>query len=76
MEINSSPERLDLNPPMIRAARAKGAKFTISTDAHHPKQLANIRYGVTQARRGWLGASDILNTLPAGQFAAALRSRK
>jgi DNA polymerase (family 10) len=75
LEINSSPERLDLHAPLIRAAKAKGARFTISTDAHHPQQLANMRYGVTMARRGWLGKTDIMNALAAGDFAAALRKR-
>ncbi len=75
LEINASPERLDLHAPLIRAAKAKGARFTISTDAHHPQQLANMRYGVTMARRGWLGKTDIVNTLAAGDFAAALRKR-
>jgi len=75
LEINASPERLDLNGTLIRSAKAKGASFTISTDAHHPKHLAAIRYGVTTARRGWLGPADIRNTLPADQFAAALRTR-
>jgi DNA polymerase (family 10) len=72
-EINASPERLDLSAPFIRIAKAKGAKFTISTDAHHPKHLLNMRYGVVMARRGWLSASDILNALPVDQFAAAIR---
>jgi DNA polymerase (family 10) len=77
LEINASPERLDLNAPMIRTAKARGARFTISTDAHHPKHLRNIRFGVTTARRGWLGPADILNTLPADQFASAIaRARK
>jgi DNA polymerase (family 10) len=75
LEINASPERLDLNGAMTRTAKSKGAKFTISTDAHHPKHLASMRYGVITARRGWLGPSDILNTLPADQFAAALRKK-
>jgi DNA polymerase (family 10) len=75
LEINASPERLDLDGPLIRRAKAMDAGFTISTDAHHPKHLAAIRYGVTTARRGWLGPADIRNTLPADQFAAALRTR-
>ena len=73
MEINASPERLDLGPTMLRQAKARGASFTISTDAHHPKHLLNMRYGVTMARRAWLGPEDILNTLPVEQFAAAIR---
>ncbi len=75
LEINASPERLDLNGPQVRAAKAKGARFTISTDAHHPKHLASMRYGVAMARRGWLGPADILNTLPAARFAAALENK-
>jgi len=61
-EINASPERLDLGPPLLRTAKERGVKFVVSTDAHHPKHLANMRYGVATARRGWLEASDILNT--------------
>jgi DNA polymerase (family 10) len=75
LEINASPERLDLNGVMARAAKAKGARFTISTDAHHPRQLDQMRYGVLTARRGWLGPGDILNTLPLDRFAAALRAK-
>jgi DNA polymerase (family 10) len=74
-EVNASPERLDLPGPILRAAKARGAKFTISTDAHHPKHLANMRYGVTTARRGWLEAGDILNTLPLDQFENTLKSK-
>jgi DNA polymerase (family 10) len=75
LEINASPERLDLHGTLIRTAKAKGAKFTVSTDAHHPKQLANMRYGVVTARRGWLGPDDILNTRGADEFARAIQSK-
>ena len=75
LEINASPERLDLHGTLIRTARARGANFTISTDAHHPKQLANMRYGVTTARRGWLGPDHILNTRGAEELARALQSK-
>jgi DNA polymerase (family 10) len=75
LEINASPERLDLTASLIRAAKARGAKFVVSTDAHHPKHLLNMRYGVLMARRGWLERGDILNTLPAGQFAQAIKSK-
>ena len=75
LEINASPERLDLSGPLIRAAKAKGARFTISTDAHHPKHLGLMRYGVVTARRGWLGPNDIMNTLPADRFAAAIQAK-
>jgi DNA polymerase (family 10) len=72
-EINASPERLDLSAPLIRIAKSKGAKFTIATDAHHPKHLHNMRYGVTMARRGWLTKDDVFNTRSAEGFAAAIK---
>ncbi len=68
MEINASPERLDLHDTLLRQAKARGVRFVISTDAHHPKHLLNMRYGVTMARRGWLEASDVINTLPLKKF--------
>lgn len=73
LEINASPERLDLHGPLIRSAKAKGAKFTIATDAHHPKHLLNMPFGVLMARRGWLTAADVLNTLPKDEFTAAIK---
>jgi DNA polymerase (family 10) len=77
LEVNSSPERLDLSANNIRAAKVKGAKFVVSTDSHHPKHLLNLRYGVLTARRGGLTPEDILNTASAPAFAEALaRSRK
>jgi DNA polymerase (family 10) len=68
MEINASPERLDLHDTLLRQAKARGVRFIINTDAHHPKHLLNMRYGVTMARRGWLEASDVINTLPLKEF--------
>jgi DNA polymerase (family 10) len=73
MEINASPERLDLSAALIRRAKALGVKFTISTDAHHPKHLSNMRYGVAMARRGWLTREDVMNTRPVAGFAAGKR---
>ena len=76
LEVNASPERLDLNANHIRTAKAMGAKFIVSTDAHHPKHLENMRYGVVTARRGGLAADDILNTHSGEDFAAMLRRVK
>ena len=73
MEINSSPARLDLDATHLRMARAKGVKFVISTDAHHTRHLDNMKYGVAMARRGWLEAEDVLNTLPLDEFRKAVR---
>ncbi|HEU5022521.1 MAG TPA: DNA polymerase/3'-5' exonuclease PolX, partial [Bryobacteraceae bacterium] len=72
LEVNSSPERLDLSATHVRAAKAKGAKFIVSTDAHHPKHLHNMRYGILTARRGGLMAEDVLNTYAAERFAQSL----
>jgi len=72
LEINASPERLDLSAALIRAAKARGCKFVINTDSHHPKHLANMRFGVQTARRGWLEPADVLNTLSAAKFAQAI----
>jgi DNA polymerase (family 10) len=73
LEINGSPERLDLGGSLVRTAKGLGAKFAISTDSHHPKHLGiNMPYGITTARRGWLEAGDVLNALPVEQFARAI----
>jgi DNA polymerase (family 10) len=76
LEVNASPERLDLSANHVRAAKARGAKFIISTDAHHPKHLLNMRYGILTARRGGLTADDVVNTLPAVEFAGALKASR
>ncbi len=73
MEINASPERLDLGANLVRTAKSKGAKFVISTDAHHPKSLLNMPYGVATARRGGLTADDVMNTRPLDQFMKSVR---
>jgi len=73
LEINGSPERLDLGSNMIRTAKALGAKFAISTDSHQTKHLGiNMPFGVITARRGWLEAGDVLNTLPLAKFEKAI----
>src|SRR5216683_130340 len=73
LEINGSPERLDLGSAMVRTAKGLGATFAISTDSHHPKHLGiNMPYGITTARRGWLEAGDVLNALPVEQFARVI----
>jgi DNA polymerase (family X) len=76
LEINSSPERLDLSANHVRAAKAKGARFIVSTDAHHPKHLLNLRYGIATARRGGLASGDIVNTFAVDRFAEALRTSR
>jgi len=63
LEINSFPQRLDLNDINARAAAQAGVKLVVSTDAHNIEQLNNISLGISVARRAWLGKKDILNTL-------------
>src|SRR3984957_13221032 len=73
MELNSYPDRLDLNDVYLRQAKQQGVKIVINTDSHHPSHMEKIRYGVLQARRAWLTQADVLNTLPAQQFAKAMK---
>ncbi len=68
LEINSQPDRLDLNDLNIMAAKQAGCRFSISTDAHSPKGMEMIRYGIGQARRGWLEKKDIINTMSPERF--------
>ena len=63
LEINAQPDRLDLNDIHIHAAKQAGVKLAISSDAHAVDAFACIRFGVDQARRGWLTADDVINTL-------------
>ena len=73
MELNSYPERLDLNDVHLRLAKQHGVKIVINTDSHHTSHMEKLRYGVTQARRAWLTKDDVLNTLPAQKFAKAMK---
>ncbi|MGA2481647.1 MAG: DNA polymerase/3'-5' exonuclease PolX [Candidatus Acidiferrales bacterium] len=75
MECNSYPDRLDLKDVHLRMAKERGVKIVISTDSHVAKNLEFIKYGVQTARRGWLEAADVLNTLPCAEFLAALRQK-
>jgi DNA polymerase (family X) len=73
MELNSYPERLDLNDVHLRMAKQHGVKIVINTDSHHTSHMEKIRYGITQARRAWLTKDDVLNTLPLQKFAEAMK---
>ena len=75
MEHNAYPDRLDLCDAHLRMARERGVKVVINTDSHHTSHMEKIRYGVLQARRAWLTAADVLNTLPEKQFAAAMKKK-
>jgi len=73
MELNSYPDRLDLNDVHLRQAKQQGVKIVISTDSHHTSHLEKIRYGILQARRAGLTKDDVLNSLPAQKFAQAMK---
>ena len=75
MECNSYPDRLDLTDIYLRMCKERGVKVVISTDAHNVIHLPFIRHGVTMARRGWLEKTNVINSLPADQFLAALRPK-
>lgn len=68
LEINSSPDRLDLDGELVRRARMAGARLAISTDAHAVPHLDNVRFGVATAQRGWAECADIINTWPLGKL--------
>jgi DNA polymerase (family 10) len=73
LEINASPQRLDLPSDHLRAARDAGVVFAIDSDAHSVGDLANMPYGVGTAQRGWLSAADVINTWPLDRLRAFLR---
>ncbi len=62
MELNSFPIRLDMNDHYCRRARELGVHVSISTDSHRTSHLEYMKYGLGQARRGWLEPGDVLNT--------------
>jgi DNA polymerase (family 10) len=62
MEVNASPERLDLDSIYVKRAIELGATLTINCDAHHPDGFQNLRFGVATAQRGWARPQDIANT--------------
>src|ERR1035437_2712042 len=62
LEINAEPDRLDLNDIHAHAAKSKGVKVAVSTDAHSVNGFQYMRFGIDQARRGWLTADDVINT--------------
>jgi DNA polymerase (family 10) len=67
VEHNANPARADLNDLHLRLAKQHGCKIVVNTDAHSIAELDQIRYGITQLRRAWLTAADILNTQPSAE---------
>jgi DNA polymerase (family 10) len=73
VEINANPARLDVNDVYARRAVELGCKLAINCDAHSPQDLTLAEYGVGVARRGWLTATDVINTLPVDAMLALLK---
>ncbi|MFA0751065.1 MAG: hypothetical protein SLRJCFUN_001468 [Candidatus Fervidibacter sp.] len=76
LEINGSPERLDLNDENARYAKEAGALLSLGTDAHHDDHLSFMRFAVAVARRAWCEPANILNTRPYEQLRDWLKVRR
>ena len=76
LEINASPDRLDLSDVHARLAVERGAKLTINTDAHRLRDFAFMRYGILTARRGWVSPDAVVNTWPLARLREWLQSRR
>jgi len=76
IEINCHPLRLDLDSKNVRKAIGMGVIITLGTDAHNPKELEYILYGIGIARRGWATPENILNTLPASKLIKILHKKR
>lgn len=68
LELNAHPERLDLLDTQCQLAKEEGVLISINSDAHSVYDFANLRFGIGQARRGWLEKNDVLNTRPLQQL--------
>ena len=75
LEINSSPDRLDLNDKYVRQAGGMGVKISINTDAHDIIRMDEMKYGVATARRGWLEKDNVINTMDCGKLLKFLKKR-
>jgi DNA polymerase (family 10) len=76
LEVNSQPSRLDLTDVHCRTAKDEGALVSVNSDAHSTNDLDDLRYGIGQARRGWLAACDVANTRPLKALRALLARRR
>jgi DNA polymerase (family 10) len=76
LEINASPERMDMNDGYARRAKEKGAKLTVNADAHSPQGLGLLPWGLFMARRAGLTAEDVVNTYPLSRLRQALKAKQ
>jgi DNA polymerase (family 10) len=75
LEINASPERMDLNDGYARRAKEKGAKLTVNADAHSTQGLGLLPWGLFMARRAGLSADDVINTYPLSRLRETLKPK-
>jgi DNA polymerase (family X) len=73
LELNAHPDRLDLLDSHCQMAKEEGVLVSVNSDAHSAFDLANLRYGIGQARRGWLEKDDVLNTRPLRALSTLLK---
>ncbi len=73
IELNANPRRLDISSNYCKMAKEEEVKVVISTDAHSGTELANMKYGIGEARRGWLETEDVLNTLGRGELLETIK---
>lgn len=73
LAVNAHPDRLDLDDQGCRMAREAGVRLAISTDAHRVADLGLMRFGIDQARRGWLEPDDDVNTRRLADLGRLLR---
>jgi DNA polymerase (family 10) len=75
LELNAHPDRLDLDDVHCQMAREMGLKIALSTDAHSTDDLGLMRFGIGQARRGWLEPADVINTRPLAELRNLLKRK-
>jgi len=73
IEVNGDPHRLDMEPRWLRRARARKIPFVLTTDAHSIEALGQVRWAAVTARRGWVTRGEVLNALPAAEFARCVK---
>ncbi len=76
MEINSYPDRLDLNDELILRAKRHGVKFAIDTDSHSTVHLGHLRFGVGMAQRAWLTKDDVITAWPLTRLRGFVQSKR
>jgi DNA polymerase (family 10) len=73
LELNANPQRLDLTDTYCQMAKEAGVLVAVNTDAHSAAEFVQLRYGIGQARRGWLEKKDVLNTRPLNELLKLLK---